>query len=244
MSVIKPGSSELFETLRGDKNMSFNFEKDFAKAMYENRLKATTARKALIKEQKEKSNKLHDQLQAFINKTFKKFVSWSKGGMLFSTKHIPNRIHIIPYQVPIELQNPQLIVSTSNQIKIEFIFRHAQPPHPDLQELVPADAMGFLGFTDAQNVTLGFNLYYDEEQNHLFLAEYDEIRRRFQIVTDKALGKLIIYLLTKLTLDKYDDSAFTKVRPPDTFHANKKEPKEEELMEPTEPKKSNLSITI
>lgn len=190
--------------------MGFDFENGFAKAMYENRLKTSLAKEEQARRNKAKAEQMFQEINMLIQNTYSQIIKWSKNGTLFKTRHELKTTNLDIVDLVLEVKTPILFCNTHNQVKIEFTFRNSNDPQSAPSALIRKDAIGFLGFSDEHEVSMGFDLIFQGEK--LVIAQYDKFDEVFTPVHTDEMGNLLIYLLTKTKLDKYDDQLLEKCR--------------------------------
>jgi len=202
--------------------MSFNFENEFTNSMEKNRNKIIRAKEKLKVSQTEERALFIRNINKLITETLYQFITWSKNGTLFKTRHIPRYLTIKKFEEETIIKCPDLICTNDNTIKIEFIFRdqvtkdqmNKNQDNKDqrLKSLIKDYAVGYLAFTDEANVSMGFDIIESNNQRQFIFSEHDSFQEQPFPVTSDALGKLLIYLLTKVSLDKFDDQAIKTKR--------------------------------
>ncbi len=192
--------------------MSFNFENEFKISMEKNRNKITRAKEKLKISQAEERVLFIRNINQLITETFYKFIKWSKNGTLFKTRHIPQYLTIKKFEEEIIIKCPHLMCTNENSIKIEFFFKNQVNKDQKSESLIKDYAVGYLAFTDEADVSMGFDIIQSNNQRQFIYSEHDSYQNKPFPVTFAALGKLLIYLLTKVSLDKFDNQAFNTTK--------------------------------
>lgn len=202
------GKEKLTLLIRKGSHVSFNFEHAFHTSLYNNKQKVEDARLELQKERLLKSEQLKAGVQIYVKQLYNTIIGWSKNGSLFKTRHILNSKSINFQGVSIDINIPKLQCSTHNQVTIDLWLsdevKTAETEHQT--KYLKADCFGFLAFTDHLNVTLGFDVSWEPLTQKLELKVWDDLSATYSNANINEVGKLLIYLLTKIQLDKYKDN--------------------------------------
>lgn len=189
--------------------MPFNFDQAFTQAMQENRDNIEASREKQQQHQQANAQKFKKAVEQLIATTFQRIVTWSKKGLHFQTRHNPQMVQLQAFDTTFTVKSPVLECQTRNTVAIAFSFCDQTPVSPIIEEQCHEEADGVIAFTDQNNVSLVFQLFYDEQSALFRIARYNLIDEDFEEIDEGMLAKTLIYLLTKLNLDKYDDLAVT-----------------------------------